>query len=72
MVCGSVKSPSPNGPITSAGGEVAEHRAEADPLEERHRHHAGGEQGHDADEVGPMHNGGVGHPAISCLTTARL
>ena len=47
IACGSVKSPRPNGPIDEAGGEIAEHRAEAEPLEERHRDDRRRQQHHD-------------------------
>ena len=46
-----VEDPEPVGPDGEPGGEVSEHRAEAGPLEDRYRHHRGGEQHDDRDDI---------------------
>ena len=51
MACGSVKRPRPNGPMARPARQVAEHRAEAEPLEDRHGDHARRQQRHHLDEI---------------------
>jgi hypothetical protein len=43
--------PEPEGADDEAGGEIAQHRAEPDALEDRHRDHAGRKQRHYLDEI---------------------
>ena len=51
MACGLVNRAQPERADGEPGGEIAEHRAEAEPDEDRRGDHAGGEQHHHLDEV---------------------
>jgi hypothetical protein len=51
----------PVGADHQAGSQVAEHRAEADPLEERHCNDSRRQQRDDAEQVGTARCGFAGH-----------
>ncbi|HEX6010609.1 MAG TPA: hypothetical protein VFY87_02160, partial [Geminicoccaceae bacterium] len=56
------------GPDRDACRDVAEHRAEADALRQRHRDHGGGEQDDGLQQRGRV--GGFGHGGLRCVTNS--
>ena len=60
-----VTSPSPHGPISDAGGEVADDRAEPEAARERHRDHGGGEVDEAAGQPGAVFHQAASIDAIA-------